>query len=129
MSMDEFCSLVERVVSELPAEIQDLLDNVVVDIESAPADEVLEDTESASPDDLLGLFVGVGVDEQEYGVHTPNRVILYKRSIERVCRSRAEIAYEIRRTVLHELAHHFGYSEDDLEDFESQPSPFDDPDG
>ena len=37
----------------------------------------------------------------------------------------SEVRYEIRRTVLHELAHHFGYSESDLDDFEAQESPFD----
>jgi predicted Zn-dependent protease with MMP-like domain len=73
----------------------------------------------------MGLFLGQALTEQEYGVPHPNRVVLFKHSIEAASRSRDEIAYEIRRTVIHELAHHFGFSEDDLEEFESMPSPFD----
>ena len=76
-------------------------------------------------DTLMGLFEGRAVTEQEYGEHLPNRILLFKRPIEEVCRSRAEIAYEIRRTLVHELAHHFGYSEEDLEEYESRQSPFD----
>jgi predicted Zn-dependent protease with MMP-like domain len=74
----------------------------------------------------MGLFEGTPLTEQAYGAHAPNRIVLFKQPIERACRSRAEIAYEIRRTVIHELAHHFGYSEEELEAFEAAASPFDD---
>lgn len=123
--MADFCHVVRKVLDDLPAHFLPWLENVVVDVEREPTDEMLEDLGLESPADLLGLFVGVGIDEQEYGIHVPNRVILFKRPLERASRSRAELEYEIRRTVLHELAHHFGHSEADLADFESQPSPFD----
>ncbi len=76
-------------------------------------------------DTLLGLFTGRAVTEQEYGEHAANQILLFKRPIEEACRNRAEVAYEIRRTLIHELAHHFGYSEEDLEEYESRPGPFD----
>ena len=75
-------------------------------------------------DGLMGLFEGVPVTEQEADREFPNRVWLFKNSIESVSRSVDEAAYEIRRTIIHELAHHFGWSEEDLEAFESQPNPF-----
>jgi len=95
-------------------------------VELEPSAELLEELEmDPQKDTLMGLFEGFAVTEQEYGEHLPNRILLFKRPIEEVCRSRAEIAYEIRRTLVHELAHHFGYSEEDLEAYEAQQSPFD----
>jgi predicted Zn-dependent protease with MMP-like domain len=126
LSMKEFVAIARRVMDELEDPFRDWLDNIVVDVELEPSAELLEELEMDSDEDtLLGLFEGRAVTEQEYGEHLPNRILLFKRPIEEVCRSRAEIAYEIRRTLIHELAHHFGYSEEDLEAFESRPSPFD----
>lgn len=127
--MSEFCEAVARVVEEVPEPFHGWLENVVVDVETAPSREVLEEQGLESEDDLLGLFEGLAVTEQEYGEHAPNRIVIYKRPIERICRSRAEVEYEIRRTMLHELAHHFGHSEEDLEEFESRSSPFEPSDG
>jgi predicted Zn-dependent protease with MMP-like domain len=125
LSMREFVALARRVVDELPEQFQPWLENVVIDVEVDPSDELLDELELESPDDLMGLFVGAAVTEQGYGDHLPNRILLFKQPIENACRSRDEVAYEIRRTILHELAHHFGYSEADLDEFESRPSPFD----
>jgi predicted Zn-dependent protease with MMP-like domain len=124
--MREFVDVARRVMDELEAPFRDWLENIVVDVELEPSDELLEELEMDPDEDtLLGLFEGRAVTEQEYGEHLPNRILLFKRPIEAVCRSRQEIAFEIRRTLVHELAHHFGYSEEDLEAYESRPSPFD----
>lgn len=127
LSLKQFCSLVEEVLLEIPEEFAPWLENVVVDVESEPTAELLEELGYEPHEELFGLFIGRAVTEQEYGEHSPNRIVLFQRPLERASRSRDEVAYEIRRTVLHELAHHFGYSEDDLDDFESRPSPFDEP--
>lgn len=126
LSLDEFCTLVQQAIDELPAAFRERLDNVVVDVEPTPPAHLLQELGIKRGDSLMGLFQGSPITEQEYGAPTPNRVVLYQRSIEGACRSRAEIAYEVRRTVLHELGHHFGYSEEDLDFFEERPSPFDD---
>lgn len=127
LSLKQFCALVEEVLLGIPEEFAPWLENVVVDVESEPTAELLEDLGYEPDEELFGLFIGRAVTEQEYGEHAPNRIVLFQRPLERASRSRDEVAYEIRRTVLHELAHHFGYSEEDLDDFESRPSPFDDP--
>jgi predicted Zn-dependent protease with MMP-like domain len=129
LSMDSFCRLVREVVDSLPDVFKRHLQNVVVDVELEPS-IALKKRLGMSPgdDDLFGLFEGLSIAEQQYEEHAPNRILIFKRPIERACRSRAEIAYEIRRTVLHELAHQFGYSEEDLDAFEAQPSPFDEED-
>ena len=124
--MDAFCRLAGEVVEALPPQFQDWMDNVVIDVRNRPTRRQLEGLGlDPEQDTLLGLFEGVPVTQQEFDEAYPNRVWLFKRSIEEVCRSREEVAYEIRRTIIHELAHHFGWSEEDLEAFESQPNPFD----
>jgi predicted Zn-dependent protease with MMP-like domain len=126
LSMREFVEIARRVMDELDDPFRRWLENIVVDVEPEPSAELLEELEMDPEEDtLLGLFEGHAVTEQEYGDHLPNRILLFKRPIEDVCRSRAEVAFEIRRTLIHELAHHFGYSEEDLEEYESRPSPFD----
>jgi predicted Zn-dependent protease with MMP-like domain len=126
LSMREFVEVARRVMDELPQPFAGWLENVVVDVELEPTRKMLEDV-GLDPDEetLFGLFEGRAVTEQEYGEHAPNRILLFKRPIEEACRSRDEVAYEIRRTLVHELAHHFGYSEEDLDEYESRESPFD----
>ncbi|HEX4143677.1 MAG TPA: metallopeptidase family protein [Pirellulales bacterium] len=125
LSMDEFCRVAREVIEELPEQLRAWLENTVVDVELEPSPELVAEMNVSDDDPLLGLFEGAAVTELEYGEHAPNRIWLFKRPIEAVSRSREEVKYEIRRTLLHELAHHFGYSEADLEDFEARPSPFD----
>ncbi len=126
LSLAAFCNLVTAVLEALPDEFRRHLENVPVDVEDRPSPQLLAGLQHAgAPTDLLGIFLGQALPDQEFGVRYPNRIVLFQRSIERICRSEAEIAYEVRRTLLHELAHHFGYSEEDLDEFESQPSPFD----
>lgn len=128
LPMREFCEVVQQVLDELPEPFHDWLVNVVVDVEDDPEPRLLRQLGlDPREDTLFGIFEGSAVTEQEYGQHLPNRVRLFKNPLEEACRSRDEIRYEIRRTVLHELAHHFGYSEEDLDEFEARPSPFDPP--
>jgi len=68
------------------------------------------------PRDLLGLYHGTPLTERslEHGVQLPDRIVIYQRNIERMCRSRSQILREVRKTVFHEIGHHFGLDEDDL---------------
>jgi predicted Zn-dependent protease with MMP-like domain len=129
LSMDEFCALAKRVCDEMPAEFKSWMTNVVVDVRLRPTLKQLRSVGlKPDEDDLFGLFDGVPVTEGDADFPHPNRVWIFKEPIEAYCRSVDEAAYEIRRTIIHELAHHFGWSEEDLDEFESQPSPFDEED-
>jgi predicted Zn-dependent protease with MMP-like domain len=126
LSMDDFVAIAQRVIAELDEPFKQWLVNVVVDVELEPTRRMLREVGlDPRQDTLLGLFVGRAVTEQEYGEHAPNQILLFKLPIEEACRSRQEVAYEIRRTLIHELAHHFGYSEEDLAEYEARQSPFD----
>jgi predicted Zn-dependent protease with MMP-like domain len=127
LTMRAFCEIARQVIDQLPDPFREKLENVVVDVESRPSAARLRE-EGLGPeewDQLLGYFEGAPLTDQSYGERHPNRITVYKDSIEVASRSAAEIAYEIRRTLMHELAHHFGFSEEDLESFEAKPSPFD----
>lgn len=124
--MREFVDIARRVIDEIAAPFRQHMDNLTVDVEREPTAEMLAEVGlDPEQDTLMGLFVGRSIVEQDFGEDARNRILLFKRPIEEACRSRAEVAYEIRRTLIHELAHHFGYSEEDLEEYESRQSPFD----
>src|SRR5690349_9470549 len=101
LSMDEFVAIAQRVIAELDEPFKQWLVNVVVDVELEPTRRILREVGlDPRQDTLLGLFVGRAVTEQEYGEHAPNQILLFKRPIEEACRSRQEVAYEIRRTLI-----------------------------
>ena len=126
LTEDDFCRTVEEVLAALPPQFLPWLENTVVDVQRYP-DSRLQRQLGIGPKHrrLMGLFEGSPVTEQGYEMRLPNRIYLFQRAIVSRSRSVEEVRYEIRRTLLHELAHHFGYSESDLDDFEAQPSPFD----
>lgn len=122
--MREFVRAAQRVIESLPEPFRVWLDNVLVDVELSPSPKMLADLGMAPDETLFGLFIGAPIGEREGGEIPFNRILLFKRPIEESCDSTAEIEYEIRRTLLHELAHHFGFEENDLDAFEAKPSPF-----
>lgn len=136
MSLRRFGQIVSRVLETLPEEFQQYLDNVVVDVEEEPDRETLEQM-GFTPDEieagetLYGLFApldltsawgGDVVDARDL----PHRIIIYKRPLEEDFPDRRQLLLEIRKTVIHELAHHFGYTDRDLERFDDTPDPFGD---
>jgi predicted Zn-dependent protease with MMP-like domain len=125
MSLRRFGQVIARIMETLPAEFRPYLDNVVVDVEEEPGIETLRqqgftDEEIAEGDSLYGLFVPMGLPSAWGGDvidvrDLPHRIIIYKRPLEEDFPSRRELMAEIRKTVIHELAHHFGYTDRDLE--------------
>jgi predicted Zn-dependent protease with MMP-like domain len=104
---DAFEQAVEDALDELPAWAAEALDNVVVLVEDEDADEP----------DLLGLYVGVPLPEREGGPPLgPARIIVYRLPLIDITDSEQELRDEIRTTVLHEIAHHFGIDDDRLDE-------------
>jgi predicted Zn-dependent protease with MMP-like domain len=117
MPRREFDEIVMNAVNSLPDAARKYLHNIVVDVEEEPDEETLldlgfTDEEIDEGASLYGLFAplrGLGPD-----IDNPRRIIIYKQPLEENFPDRDELADEIRKTVLHELHHHFGYSERDI---------------
>ena len=117
VTAEEFDSLVQRALDGLPDEYARLMKNVAVVVQEEPSREVLNELGLASEDDLLGLYSGVPVDEESFfspGGHMPNQIALYRGPILRLCRTSDEVVDEVRDTVVHEIGHHFGLSDDEM---------------
>ena len=131
MSMNKFARLVRRVLETLPEEIAEYLDNVVVDVEEEPDEETLRrmdftDEEIAGGDSLYGLFVPMDVSMPEGSdfLDYPHRILIYKLPLEEDFPDPKQLQIEIRKTVIHEISHHFGLTDRDLERFDNTDDPF-----
>jgi len=108
---DRFRRLVLSAVRSLPPGLAEYLNNVDIVIEREPRAAELEPGERG----LFGLYVGTPLTEREqYGMTLPDRIVIYQGPIERHFDPR-DIPREVRTTVIHELAHHFGIDDERLE--------------
>jgi predicted Zn-dependent protease with MMP-like domain len=101
-------SLVADALDAIPPALAKLVDNVVVLVE----DEAPDDP------DLLGVYEGVPHTERaDYGIGftMPDRIVIYRRPICAMCETEDELVEEVSITVVHELAHHFGIDDDELD--------------
>jgi predicted Zn-dependent protease with MMP-like domain len=118
-SLKAFESLVADALDELPAYIQQRLENVAVVVEERASGERLAGMGDEGKEDLLGLYEGVNRLDRGSGYHlvTPDRITLFwKPIIEEVAgRGPDAIRREVRKTVIHEVAHHFGMDDAELE--------------
>ena len=117
LSMDEFEKITSRALRELPPDFWEALENVEVFVEDEAGPDVLDEMGIAFPEDLLGLYQGVPRGEQSSfnpPPILPHRIILFRRPILWRCRSRREAVEQIKKTLIHEVAHHFGFSDDRL---------------
>lgn len=113
MHRDRFRRLVQRAIRSIPAEMRRELANVEVVIEREPSSEELAFADGAGSG-LLGLYIGTPLTERsEYGLTTPDRIVIYQGPLERTFHP-SEFAREVRATVIHEIAHHFGIDDDRL---------------
>jgi predicted Zn-dependent protease with MMP-like domain len=107
MSRERFEALVDAALDDIPEEIARLVDNVVVLVEDeAPPDDP----------DLLGLYDGVALTERaaNHSLELPDRIFVYRLNLLDMCETEAELVDEVRITVVHEIAHHFGIDDDEL---------------
>jgi predicted Zn-dependent protease with MMP-like domain len=117
LSLDEFEKMASQALGEIPDDFWEALENVEVFVEEEAGPEVIAELGLGAPGELLGLYQGV-----PRGVQSafnpppilPHRIILFRRPILRISRSRREVVEQIKKTLIHEVAHHFGFSDDRL---------------
>jgi len=100
-----FEEMVETALDELPEELGRMMRNVAVTVEHDPG-----------PPGLLGLYEGIPLTSRtsDYGGVLPDRITIYRQAICAICRTEQEVADQVRHTVIHEIAHHFGIDDDRL---------------
>jgi len=120
-SLEEIHVIAEEAFRRLPQKFKALCDGLVIHVEDFPTDEVLDDLEAQTEFDLLGLFQGVGLPFQSDStpVHMPNMVWLYRRPILDYWAEHDEaLGAIITHVLVHEIGHHFGLSDADMEAIE-----------
>lgn len=109
MGPEEFDALVDRALDEIPDEIAALVRNVVVLVEDEPPE---------GEPDLLGLYDGIALTERwgDPMMQLPDRIFVFRGPLLDMCESVEELEEEVRITVVHEVAHHFGIDDARLHD-------------
>jgi predicted Zn-dependent protease with MMP-like domain len=113
-----FDKLVAEALDELPRPFRRRLRNIAVVVESEPSRELLEDMGLWPHGTLLGLYQGVPLPRRgfSYGNVLPDRITIFQKPIEAVCRTQDEIKEAVKDTVKHEIGHYFGLDDDRLEE-------------
>jgi predicted Zn-dependent protease with MMP-like domain len=113
MDRQRFEWLVARAVNSLPDEFQAKLENIDVVVADQPTPAQLAPLGKKRGVTLLGLNEGVPLTRRShhYGLVVPDKITVFQKPIEEICRNDAEIIARIQRVVLHEIAHHFGISD------------------
>ena len=116
MNRRDFEQLVIEALDGLPADIGRMLDNVEVTISSFPSPAQIERAGLPRGGMLFGLYEGVPQTRRtiHYGLVPPDKITIFQRPIEKVFNTPAAIRAQVRKTILHEIGHHFGLSEQRL---------------
>ena len=116
MDRARFERLVAEAVDKLPDEFHEKLENIDVVVERQPTFRQLAEAGLKSGETLLGLYEGIPQTERgrHYGLVVPDKITIFQRPIEAQCSNDVEIRSQIRETVLHEIAHHFGIDDNRL---------------
>jgi len=122
MTQSEFEKLVEQGIEEIPPNIRKKMENVEIVIEDVPNAEQLRRAGVPAGSSLFGLYQGVPKSKRGvyYANVLPDKITLFKKVIESHCRTSEAIKERVKRTVWHEIAHHFGFDEKGVRDLEKK---------
>ena len=125
MEKEKFQRLVAEAVQSLPEEFHSRLENIDVVVEDRPANYQLARANLGRGQTLLGLYEGVPLTRRTtyYGMVPPDKITVFQRPIEEICRTEDEITREVQRVVRHEIAHHFGIGDARLSQIEKEKQP------
>ena len=120
MNRKEFESLVEEALQTIPRRFRKAMKNLAIVVEDEPPPEVLDEMEIEPPDTLLGLYQGTPLTERswDYGNALPDRILIFQGPHERAAEDDDDLVVAIGETLIHEIGHYFGMSEDQIEEIE-----------
>ncbi len=123
MTRTRFHRLVSEAIDTIPERFAREIKNVAIVVEDWPSPELLDEMEMGPDDVLLGLYQGTPLPERrwDHGNSLPDKITLFQRSIEEDCGGdEDEIVTAIGETLIHELGHYFGMSEDEIMEIEER---------
>jgi predicted Zn-dependent protease with MMP-like domain len=121
MKIEEFEELVKTAIEEMPAFVKEKMDNVAICVEERPTREINRKRGGVRKNSyLLGLYQGVpkNVWGRGFGGNLPDKITIFKEAIEQFAKSDEKIKRIVKRTVYHEIAHHFGFNEKEVRELE-----------
>ena len=117
---EQFERLVSQALSDLPDELRHSLQNVDIVVDDVASMNQIVGTGIENAMDLLGLYEGIPLTERYgYDMVLPDKVTIFQKPIESICDTEEEVAEEISKTLIHEIAHHFGLDDEHLNQLES----------
>jgi len=122
VTRERFEQLVAEAITLIPRRFRREMTNIAVVVEDEPSAELLEELEVEPPDSLYGLYQGTPLTERTwgYGNTLPDRVTLFRKIIEEDCDTDDDVRDVIGETLIHEVGHYFGLSEEEIEDIEER---------
>jgi predicted Zn-dependent protease with MMP-like domain len=114
--------MAREALASLPETLRRMTTGVVLQVTDFPDDDVCAEMELETPFDILGLYQGVSLAEKqiEASGSVPDMVFLYRRPIlDYWCESGEDLHHIVRHVLIHEIGHHFGFSDDDMENIEA----------
>jgi len=122
MRRERFERLVAEAVTLIPKRFRREMQNLALVIEDEPSPELLAEMEIEPPDSLYGLYQGTPLPDRvwAFGNALPDRITIYQIPIEEDCEDEDEIRAVIGETLIHEVGHYFGMSEEEIEEIEEK---------
>jgi predicted Zn-dependent protease with MMP-like domain len=122
MTRSAFERHVSDALATIPKRFRDAMRNIAIVVEDEPSVTLLREMEIDPPDTLFGLYQGVPLTERrwDYGNALPDRIVLFQGPHERESRDEDDLVASIAETLIHEIGHYFGLSEEEIEAIEDE---------
>ena len=122
MRRSEFEKHVAEALATIPRRFRDAMQNIAIVVEDEPSPDILEEMEIEPPHTLLGLYQGTPLTERrwDYGNALPDRVLIFQGPHERESEDEDDLVVAIAETLIHEIGHYFGLSEEEIEEIEEK---------
>jgi predicted Zn-dependent protease with MMP-like domain len=117
-----FEHLVADALASIPRRFRTAMRNLAIVVEDEPSAELLAEMEIDPPDTLLGLYQGTPLTERtwDFGNALPDRILIFQGPHERDAEDEDDLVIAIGETLIHEIGHYFGMSEEEIEDIEER---------
>jgi predicted Zn-dependent protease with MMP-like domain len=122
MTREAFRELVDEALASIPQDFRTAMENIAIVIEDEPSARQLADVDVEPPDTLLGLYEGTPLTERQWthGNVLPDKITLFQRPIEEDSETEDDVVVAIGETLIHEIGHYFGLSEEEIEEIEAR---------